>query len=192
VWIARRAFMQGAILGACALPGWPLSAPAFPARLQVDQVIFDARRCQALAFAETARRLGANTRAFCGDVCHRACHDLFVRSRTRKTAVAGLTDFPSLFLLQAMAADAGLQPVLRIHHRAGDDSDTHEAFGAQAFRAISDSRFARCGDRWPREAAHVVLNLPAREPDAVRHADNLCEANLRVLASRAMVTWVMA
>ena len=190
--ITRRAFLRGAILGACALPCWTLSELGRTARLQVDQVIFDARRDHALAFAETAQRLGAKTRALSGDAAQRECRDLFVRSKTEKTALAGLTDFPSLFLLQAMAADVGLYPVLRIHHRMRLDMDTHEAFGLQSYRAICDARFARRSASWAAEAALLVLTLPARESNAVRQADNLREANLCVLASRALVTWVMA
>ena len=190
--ITRRAFLQGAMLGACALPCWMMSELARSEHLQVDHVIFDARRYHALAFAETARRLGANTCAFSSDAAQRECRDLFVRSKTEKTALAGLTDFPSLFLLQAMAADVGLYPVLRIHHRMRQDMDTHEAFGLQSYRAICDARFARRSASWAAEAAHLVLTLPARESNAVRQADNLREANLCVLASRALVTWVMA
>jgi hypothetical protein len=190
--ITRRAFLQGAILGACALPCWTLSELARPDHLKVDHVIFDARRYHALAFAETARRLGANTCAFSSDAAQRECRDLFVRSKTEKTALAGLTDFPSLFLLQAMAADVGMYPVLRIHHRTRQDMDTHEVFGVQLYRAICDARFARRGASWAAAAAHLVLNLPAHEFNAVPAADNLREADLRVLASKAMVTWVMA
>jgi hypothetical protein len=180
------------MLGACAMPAWTLSRLGRPERLRVDQVIFDARRCHALAFADAAQRLGATTRALFGDACHREYRDLFARSQSATTAVVGLTDFRSLFFLQLMAADAGLRPILRIHHGSRDAIDTHEAFGPRAYRTIANARFARRADYWAREAAYLVLNLPARELDAVRHADNLCEANLGLLASRAMVTWVMA
>jgi hypothetical protein len=190
--ITRRAVLQGAILGACSLRVWPASRLRPGERLTVEQVIFDARRYHALAFAAAAQRHGASARAFCGDVAQAESHDLFAGLRTRKTAVAGLTDFPSLFLLQAMAADAGLRPILRIHHRTPGGVPVHETFGAHALRAFCESRFARCGDHWANEAAHVVLNLPAPEVGAPSYADNLKEANLRVLASRALVTWVMA
>jgi hypothetical protein len=189
VSITRRAFVQGAMLGACAMPAWTLSRLG---GLRVDEVIFDARRCHALAFADAARRLGATTRALCGDASHREYRALFARSQSARTAVAGLTDFRSLFFLQMLAADAGLHPILRIHHRSRDAIDTHEAFGTRSYRTVANASFARRGDSWAREAAYLVLNLPARELDAMRHTDNLCEANSRVLASRAMVTWVMA
>jgi hypothetical protein len=192
--ITRRAFMQGAMLSACVLPGWtwPESEVKFGRRLQVDQVVFDARRSDALAFAQTARHLGAETRAFNGSVSPRECQDLLARLQIRKTAVAGLTDFRSLFLLQAMAAGAGLKPVLRIHHPTRGNADTHEAFGTQAYREICNSRLARYRDSWAHEAANLVLNLPMRTGDVVQATDNLDEADLRVLGSRAMVTWVIA
>jgi hypothetical protein len=189
--ITRRGFLRGA-LAACALPAAAIAEPERPGCLSIHQVIFDARRSHALSFAETARGLGAPTQAFGGNALQLEYRDHFVRSKARGAAVAGLTDFPSLFWLQAMAADAGLHPVLRIHHGTREGMGAHEAFGAERYRAISTSRLTRCGSRWADEVARLVLNLPARELDGAPKGGNLPEANLRVLASRGMVTWVMA
>jgi hypothetical protein len=191
--ITRRAFFRDALLGASALPGWAAcGALERPPKLQLQQIIFDARRPHALEFAEMARRMGASTRAIRGDVSARWFEDFCVRWRTRRTAVAGITDFRSLFFLQAMAADAGLRPVLRIHHGASRDTSAHEAFGAQAYRAMSDERLGCSGERWASAAARLVLSLPAGAVSAPRPPGNLGEANERALGSRELVTWVMA
>jgi hypothetical protein len=162
-----------------------------------DQVLFDARRSHALAFAEKARQLGARTRAISGDVADAglldlAAHRNAVQSRARRTAVAGMTDFRSLFLLQAIAADAGLHPVLRIHHPVLGKITGHEAFGAPLYRFMSEVRLKECGEYWAPQAARLVLGLPAPAAYTPPQAGNLGEANLRSLGSRALVTWVMA
>jgi hypothetical protein len=191
--ITRRAVLQGAIVGACTLRGWAAAQrPRLPRRVQLDHVIFDARRSRALAFAETAQRLGASTHATYGDVHDSWFQHLRGRWNTRRTPVAGLTDFRSLFLLQTMAADAGLHPVLRIHHRKRDESDDHEAFGAQAYQDLSEARLANCGENWAHEAARLVLSLPEAAANALPHDGNLVEADLRTLSSTELVTWVIA
>jgi hypothetical protein len=184
--LTRRAFLQGAMSSACALPCWA-SLKRASGRLHIDTVIFDARRYQGLAFAETARSLGASTRVFHRESFDPRYQELFRRSKLRKEALAGLTDFPSLFLLQAMAADVGLRTILRIHHQ-GEVTQVHESFGAETHCALCDRRLAGAGAHWAAAAAHLVLSLPAE----VVHEDNLRDANLGVIASRSLVTWVMA
>jgi hypothetical protein len=195
----RRAFLQSVALSVCALPS--CSSSALTARpivrqptglLQIERVFFDARQTHALAFAETARQWGARTRAIWGDVDDRWYEELCRRWRTKRTAVAGMTDFRSLFLLQMMAADAGLRPVLRIHHGARGDSAAHEAFGAHMYRALTEARLANGGGYWSRKTARLVLSLPECDALTMRLTSNLHEANLRPLDSKALVTWVIA
>jgi hypothetical protein len=198
----RRTFLQSLALCVSALPNWPSSVLTQRPRvrqatglLRLDQVFFDARRPHALAFAETARQLGARTRAIWGDAGDPWHQEIFRRWGTRRTPLAGITDFRSLFLLQIMAADVGLRPVLRIHHGARGESAVHEAFGARTYRSLSDARLANCGECWGGEAARLVLRLPRlpeREARTMRDAGNLREADLRALNSRALVTWVIA
>jgi hypothetical protein len=152
--------------------------------------------------------MGASTRAIYGDVCDRCFEDVYARWRAAtaapagitdlagktglagKTALAGITDFRSLFFLQAMAADTGLRTVLRIHHHF--NTAAHEAFGARAFRALSDERLGCSGERWASEAARLVLSLPSAADGTAQRNSNLGEANQRALGSRALVSWVMA
>jgi len=187
--ITRRAFLQSAIWGACVLPGW---AAVQPRVLHFAQVIFDARRSHALVFAETARRLGASTHAIYGDVNDRWFQHVRRQWISKRIPVAGITDFRALFLLQTMAADAGLHPVLRIHHGMRGESAAHEAFGAQAYRLMSDERLADCGECWAPEVARLILSLPQGAANASRHHGSLDEANMRTLGSMGLVTWVMA
>ena len=203
--ITRRTFLRGAGFSACALPLWACAQSAGQQclrHLQYEEVIFDARQSHALAFAETARQLGARTRAIRGDISAECFQDVCARWRTTRwraprTAVAGITDFRSLFLLQTMAADAGLRTVLRVHHHSHAETPVHEAFGVQLYRGMSDARLAHCGEGWAPRVARLVLGLPVRGlpprgAGPVPPAGNMDEANLGSLGSRALVTWVMA
>ena len=207
--ITRRTLLRRAVFGACALPVLACAQGAGLRRsryLQYEEVIFDARRSHALAFADTAGQLGARTRAIRGDISAECFQDMCARWHTTRwrsprTAVAGITDFRSLFLLQTMAADAGLHTVLRIHH-ARAETTAHEAFGVQLYRDMTDTRLAHCGDAWAPQVARLVLGLPERGLPAhelsahgagpAAPAGNMDEANRRALGSRALVTWVMA
>jgi len=203
--ITRRTLLRGAVFSACALPGWASAQGAGLRRLrylQYEEVFFDARRSHALAFAETARQLGARTRAIRGDISAASFQDVCARWHSTRwrapgTAVAGITDFRSLFLLQTIAADAGMRTVLRIHHHARAETIAHEAFGVHRYRDMADARLAQCGEGWAPQVARLVLGLPegglpARGAGTVPPAGNMGEANLRALGSRALVTWVIA
>jgi hypothetical protein len=193
----RRVFLQSVTLSVCALPSWASvltaspSVPPPPGLLRIERVLFDARRTHALAFAEAARQLGARTLAIWGDVEDPWYRQLSRRWQSRRVPIAGMTDFRTLFLLQTMAADAGLRPVLRIHHRMRDGSTAHEAFGAQMYRALSDQCLAQRGENWSRDIARLVTSLPECNAMTMRRG-NLCEANLRALGSKSLVTWVIA
>jgi hypothetical protein len=172
-------------------------------RMIFDRILYDARRAQALDFGETARALGAQTRALSGDIDDPCYEYLRRRWRIAPTPIAGITDFRSLALLQAMASDAGMRPVLRIRHCAHGASMVHEAFGAGAYGAQASAHLCRAGSRWSGAAARLVLSLAAGEPGDCGHTGgvgNLGErrcavdlsANPQAFDSRALVTWVIA
>jgi hypothetical protein len=203
--ITRRTLLRSAVFSACALPGLASAQGSGLRRsryLQYEEVIFDARRSQALAFAETVRQLGVRARAICRDISAESFQDVCARWHTMRwraprTAVAGITDFRSLFLLQTIAADAGMRTVLRIHHHARAETIAHEAFGVKRYRDMADARLAQCGEGWAPQVARLVLGLPegglpARGAGTVPPAGNMDAANLGALGSRALVTWVMA
>jgi hypothetical protein len=200
----RRDFLQRAALGALALPLGGMSAASEMAGIrpagsrgcagqpEFDRIFFDARRAQALAFGETARQLGGRIQATSGDIDDSCYDDLQRRWRIARTPVAGMTDFRVLFLLQTMASDAGLRPVLRIHHCGQGASVVHQAFGSNVNRAISRAHLSHAGPHWGRAAARLVACLAADDRDEICRAADMNTANLRVLDSRALVTWAIA
>ena len=186
---SRRAFLQSVALSTCALPNW---LPPHADLLRIERVFFDARRTPALAFAESARELGARTHAVRGDVDDPSYRELSRRWQSKRAPIAGMTDFRTLFLLQTMAEDAGLRPVLRIHHRVWNGSAAHDTFGAHRYRVLAVKCLAVRGESWNREIARLVMNLPECDAMTMHRSGNLCEANLRALASKSLVTWVIA
>jgi len=209
----RRSFLRNGALAIMASP--TLQAPLTrkigtrPAdaraagRMIFDRILYDARRAQALDFGETARELGAQTRALSGDFDDPCYEYLRRRWRVAPTPIAGITDFRALALLQAMASDAGMRPVLRIRHCGHGASMVHEAFGAGAYGVAASAHLSRAGLGWSGAAARLVLNFAAGEPgdsghtggvgdlDGTRCAVDL-DANPRALDSRVLVTWAIA
>ncbi len=202
--------MRNAALGAFALPilgmpagnesarTQPINSRAVAGPLQFDRILYDARRPQALAFGETARRSGARIHGISGDVDDACYEDLQRRWHVARVPVAGITDFRVLALLQAMASDAGLRPVLRIHHCGHDASMVHEAFGRSVCRGASHALLSRAGMHWGRAAACLVVSLAA-DGDGEMHgaaemqgAAEMSAADLRAFDSHALVTWVIA
>ncbi len=195
----RRAFLRTAV-GMLALPmlGMPdaldahmrrADSQARAVRIKFDRILFDARRAQALNFAETARELGAQTRAVSGDIDDPYYDDLRRRWQNARTPVAGITDFRVLLLLQMMASDAGMRPVLRIHHCGQGASMVHEVFGKEEYRAAAAADLTRAGSLWSGAAARLVLSLAAAQGHG---AVDVSAANRRDLDSRMLVTWAIA
>jgi hypothetical protein len=69
--------------------------------------------------------------------------------RTRRVAVAGLTQFGPMFAVALLAAERGLRTVLRVEHRAaGDDALAHVATGPVAVLDWLENA-ATSGVEWP-------------------------------------------
>jgi hypothetical protein len=100
-------------------PGAP--TPAF------HTVLFDARFPEARQFGAEATRLRMNVRSFHGDLTNVWFHELAPVWRaqpvaTADMALAGMTDYGALFVLERLAWDAGMRVVYRAEHRLGTAS----------------------------------------------------------------------
>lgn len=181
----------------------PADARVHAGRFTFDHILYDARRAQALDFGETARELGAQTRALSGEIDDPCYEYLRRRWQLARTPMAGITDFRALALLQMMAWDAGMRPVLIISHCGHGASMVHEAFGAGAYGAECTAHLSRAGSRWSGAAARMVLRFAAGEPGdsgqmlgvgdprETRGAVD-SSGNPRALDSRVLVTWAIA
>ncbi len=200
----RRVFLRNATLGALAVPLSRMQGRAGAADMRAvhshpraaaprfDRIFYDARRSPALAFGEAAAASGVPTRALSGDLGDECFGELQARWRIARTPVAGMTDFTVLFLLQRMSSDAGLRPVLRVHHRGHGAAVVHEAFGSRVCTAAAGMQLSHAGTGWGGAAARLVLGLPAKDWGEMYCAGDMSAANLRRLDSRTLVTWAMA
>jgi hypothetical protein len=172
----------------------PADTVAHAGGIAFDRILYDARRAQALEFGETARELGAQTRALSGDIDDPCYEYLRRRWRIAPTPIAGITDFRALALLQMMAFDAGMRPVLCIRHCGHGASMVHEALDPGAYGAEASAHLSRAGIGWSGAAARFVLRFAAGMGDLgkTRCAMDLSAANLRAFDSRALVTWAIA
>jgi hypothetical protein len=199
----RRAFLRSATLGALALPipsvpgdaGSAVMRTVDPhpcaAPLRFGRILYDARRAQALAFADAAASSGVPTRALAGNLGDACYEELQARWRIARTPVAGMTDLRVLFLVLMMSSDAGLSPVMRVHHCGHGAAVMHEVFGPKVCTAAAGAQLSDAGLQWGCEAARLVLSLAAGNRGMYRAAD-MSAANQRTLDSEALVTWAIA
>jgi hypothetical protein len=185
----RREILQAALAASVVLPSLQAMAGA-SARMPLYKVLYDARRRAGVTFATAAQRLGAAVHATRGDVTGVWFDELQPEWNRQRTAVAGLTDFHSLFVLDMMARDARMRAVYIATHRSCDgDRFEHRQFGPRDL--LRQASLARTGDDWASAAASIVMNLPNAVSVNVQHS-SIAESRNIELTSRDLVSWVIA
>jgi hypothetical protein len=207
MFTTRRDFLRSGALAMVALPTWampaglelarPTDAALRSGRIQFEPILIDARRSQALEFGAAARELGGRTLPISGEMDDPCYAELRRRWRATPRPVAGITDFRTLSLLQLMALDAGMRPILCIHHGGHAESLVHNVYRANACGAAAAWHLPRAGTLWPVAAARLLLCLRAGDAPSTRGglnaAGKLTEVGeLHALDSRALVTWAIA
>ena len=159
--------------------------------LPLERVLFDVRFDASAPFAAAARSRSAKTSAIENAVHDLWYADLYHHWRDRRAPIAGLTDFRTLFLLEMMAADAGLHVVHRIHHHWTGTTYRHDVFGPLAHRAELADRMAGAHDAWAQEAAGIVTSWPNHltAPDA-RRSDILL-AKRQEVDLQTPISWII-
>jgi len=197
----RRRFIGTALAAGAATLSAAVIAPGIrstPARgagqsncLPLERVLFDARFEASVHFAAAARSRSAKTSAIEDSVHDLWYTDLYHHWRERRSPIAGMTDFRTLFLLEMMAADAGLHVVHRIHHRRTGTTYRHDVFGPLAHRAELADRMAGAHDAWAQEAAGIVTSWPNHltAPDA-RRSDILL-AKRQEVDLQTPISWII-
>lgn len=193
----RRQFIEGAVAAGIAAvpvhavattPGW---STAESSHLRLERVVFDERFADARDFAEQARRRSVRTSAIDGSIHDLWYHDLFYRWSDAQAPVAGMTDYRALFLLEMMAADAGMRVVHRIHHHESNGVYAHRIFGPLERRDEMMTRLPNAGAAWARCAADIVTSWPSSPTtSASRHSDIL-SARVQALDARTLISWVI-
>jgi hypothetical protein len=190
----RRRFVHGAIHSAGALAAIGLSVQPIAvcaAAMRFHKVIFDADFHQSRLFAADARSLGANVHAIRGDVTDLWHDDLYHRWRRAPAAIAGMTRFDSLFILEMMAADVGMRVIFRVHHHPRDDGSTaHEVFGTLAY--VRPMRLGESEHEWVRTIARSVMSWPTEKAAISKACSNIGEARARAIGPRTLISWIIA
>ena len=139
---SRREFMRSGTMLFGALSAGGLSAMAsavggadehVPAQessaLEIYMVVYDHRMPDSAAFAERSRSLGLRTEDLDrGDVTALWYNDLYHRWKKSPVAIAGLTTYEALFVLEGFGNDAGLRRTFSAEHRIGGGSNRTQAF----------------------------------------------------------------
>jgi hypothetical protein len=143
------------------------------------------------AFAAEALRLGAPAPTMAGRIGELWAQDLYFKWKSSAASIAGLTPHHVWFLLDQMAASAGLRTTYIAHHReAGESQVVHELFGPRAYLADHDALDAS-GAAWPRAAARLIVGLPT-PADRSRARSTILEASSRSIGSAELVSWIIA
>jgi hypothetical protein len=194
----RRQFIEGAIAaGAAVATVAPHIAQAFAldagtgSYLRLERVVFDERFANANLFADEARKRFVNTSAINGSIHELWYNDLYYHWRDKQSPTAGITDVRSLFLLEMMAADAGMSVVHRVHHYESDGTYDHRVFGPLQRRDELTARMSGIQANWARHAADIVMSWPNTTTSiALQHSDVL-SAKLQALDARTLVSWII-
>jgi hypothetical protein len=188
----RRHLLQGsAVLAGLALPFARLGT-ARPFRvLPIYRVIFDANFPQGRQFGVAALRLGANVHAIHGDVTDLWHDDLHNRWRHAPAAIAGMTGFNSMFVLEMMAADVGMRVIYRADHRPyGGGLTAHHIFGPESLASHMRVEAADAG--WPRKVAKAITSWPAEQTTVSKERSTIAEARSRAIGRETLVSWIIA
>jgi hypothetical protein len=143
------------------------------------------------AFASEARKLGARSPTMAGRIGDLWADDLYFKWKLSAVPIAGLTPHHVWFLLDQMAAGAGLRTVYVAHHRqASEGRVAHELFGPREYLA-DRSLLDASGAAWPRAAARLILAVPMIASMS-RERSTILEASRRSIGSTELVSWIIA
>lgn len=143
------------------------------------------------AFADEAVGLGASTPVSAAAVGDLWARDLYFQWKLAPAPIAGLTEFHVWFLLDQMAAAAGLRTVCRTHHLPSPAGLTaHEIFGTHEHRSHRTSLYA-AGRAWPRAAARLVM-AGSPVPPIDHRRSTVVGARELSLPPTTLVSWIIA
>jgi hypothetical protein len=193
----RRRFIEGAVAAGIAAATGPGAATALGLEtnggsyLRLERVVYDQRFAAARAFAAVARRRSVRTSAISGSIHDLWYHDLYYRWSDADYPIAGITGHRALFLLEMMAADAGLRVVHRIHHHESNGTYAHRVFGPLERQDEVLTRLSNAHAGWARRAAEIVMSWPNSPTFSASGRSNILSARPQELDARTLISWVI-
>ena len=137
-------------------------APGARRDIRLYKAIFDDRYAEGRGFAEEARRSGTPVRALKnGDVTDFWYDELDLLWRRTPAAIAGLTQFGPMFVLERLAQERGLRTAMRIEHRPQDDGSLAHVNHAPPESVALMARAESARADWPALAAALATQCRA-------------------------------
>jgi hypothetical protein len=133
--------------------------------LRLHSAIYDDRYAAGLSFADAVGGFGTPVRALKnGDVTDLWYGELDLLWRERPTAIAGLTQFGPMFVLEQLGRGRGLRSVLRVEHQVLENGElAHVMTGAPETLTLA-KRLASQGLDWAVAAAVLASHCSGECP----------------------------
>jgi hypothetical protein len=151
----RREFLQtGAAVSAFAVnglvPRGAAAVHAIGATVSLQKAIYDDRYAESRRFAQTMTEHGVPVRVIeNGDVTAFWYDELDLAWRQGPVAVAGLTQFGPMFVLERLAIERGMRLAMRIEHEPGPGGTLAHAFSAPRATIRIAEQLRATGLDWP-------------------------------------------
>lgn len=161
----RREFLQtGAVVSAIAANGviaGGAEAVSGPSPVTLARAVYDDRYAEGRSFAAVVRAQGVPARALDdGDITRFWYDELEPLWRREAVAIAGLTQFGPMFVVERLAAEHGMRSLLRVEHcGAADGTLSHRFAGPRETLALA-AEFAAQSD-WPELMATLACRVVA-------------------------------
>jgi hypothetical protein len=168
----RREFLQtGAAVSAIAANGMmtgTASAGGAPPRIRFGRAIYDDRYAESRRFAEIFAAHGVVTRSLDdGDITRFWYDELETLWQREPVAIAGLTQFGPMFVVERFALERGLRVALRVEHRCGAGGTLQHLFTGPRETLALAAGFATLHADWPGLVAALAYSVDA--DDSPRH-----------------------
>ncbi len=158
----RRRFIQGgvALSGVVATGGSPTAQAGTFAPIGLAGFVYDSRFPEAREIAAHAARHGAQLWGISGDLFDLWSDHLDPQWRKAPAAIAGVTTYPDLFVLETMAADRRMKVVYRGEHGAAVGGVMAHALTGPAAMLARAVR-AESPDLWAPLLGRAMVECPA-------------------------------
>lgn len=188
----RREFLQSGIaLSMLSLPVFAdgtTTSERSGSRLALERFVFDDRFAEAAEAARHAAGRGVRLTPFSGDLTQLWYDDLDLRWKSRPMALAGVTTWHSLFVLETLAADRRMRVVYRGEHAIPAEGRlSHSLWGPSP---VVEGVLASSGACWA-GFAHAMTLCPAERIAPVKR-EVTTGAAAGTTRTEALYSWIIA
>lgn len=163
----RREFLQtSAVVSAIAangmISGVAGAGHAAPRPIKPSRAIYDDRYAEGRRFAEVVAAHAVTVRSLDdGDITRFWYDELEPLWRREPVAIAGLTQFGPMFVVERLALERGMSVALRLEHRRKPDGTVRHSFSGPRETLELASRFDALQADWPGLVASLICGIGA-------------------------------